>query len=146
MHGAIAWFARNHGAANLRMVVIIAAGIFTMFNRIPLEVFPSFERDIINVSATYAGAAPNEVEEGVIRKIEESVADIPEIDCREIPIELWDKEIGNPSLVDPVGRLRQYEKGARIGRKQETLPAGVEQIIPRGQIAAVCEPHFVSAA
>jgi multidrug efflux pump subunit AcrB len=80
MHGAIAWFARNHVAANLLMVVIVAAGIFTMFNRIPLEVFPSFERDVINVSASYSGAAPNEVEEGVIRKIEESVADIPEIE------------------------------------------------------------------
>jgi len=30
--------------------------------------------------------------------------------------------------------------------KREVLPAGVEQIIPRGQIAAVFEPEFVSAA
>ena len=80
MNGAIAWFARNHVAANLLMVVIITAGLFTMFNRIPLEVFPAFERDIINVSASYPGAAPNEVEEGVVRRIEEAIADLPEIE------------------------------------------------------------------
>lgn len=80
MHGAIAWFARNHVAANLLMVVIISAGVFTMLNRVPLEVFPAFERDIINVSASYPGAAPNEVEEGVVRRIEEAVADLPEVE------------------------------------------------------------------
>ncbi len=80
MNGAIAWFARNHVAANLLMIVIITAGLFTMFNRIPLEVFPAFERDIINVSAGYPGAAPNEVEEGVVRRIEEAIADLPEIE------------------------------------------------------------------
>lgn len=80
MHGAIAWFARNHVAANLLMVVIISAGVFTMLNRVPLEVFPAFERDIINVSASYPGAAPNEVEAGVVRRIEEAVADLPEVE------------------------------------------------------------------
>ncbi len=80
MNGAIAWFARNHVAANLLMIVIISAGLFTMFNRVPLEVFPAFERDVINVSASYAGAAPNEVEESVVRRIEEAVSDLPEIE------------------------------------------------------------------
>ena len=80
MNGAIAWFARNHVAANLLMVVIVCGGLFTMFNRIPLEVFPAFERDIINVSASYPGAAPNEVEEAVVRRIEEAVADLPEVE------------------------------------------------------------------
>jgi hypothetical protein len=30
--------------------------------------------------------------------------------------------------------------------EQEILPAGVEQILPRGQIAAVIEPQFVPAS
>ena len=80
MHGAIAWFARNHVAANLLMVVIISAGLVSVFNRIPLEVFPAFERDVINISASYPGAAPNEVESAVVRRIEEAVSDIPEIE------------------------------------------------------------------
>jgi len=80
MNGAIAWFAKNHVAANLLMVTIIAAGLVSLFNRLPLEVFPSFERDVVNITASYPGAAPNEVEEGVVRRIEEAIADLPEIE------------------------------------------------------------------
>lgn len=39
-----------------------------------------------------------------------------------------------------MGSIRSVATGT-----QEMLPAGVEQIIPRGQIAAVFEPQFVSA-
>ncbi|RVU86132.1 efflux RND transporter permease subunit [Leucothrix sargassi] len=80
MHGAIDWFARNHVAANLLMVALVSAGIYTMFNRLPLEVFPEFERDVINITASYDGAAPNEVEEEVIRPIEDAISSIPEIE------------------------------------------------------------------
>ena len=80
MHGAIAWFSRNHVAANLLMVAIVAGGVFSMFNRIPLEIFPSFERDVININASYPGAAPNEVEEAVVRRIEDAISGVPEIE------------------------------------------------------------------
>ncbi len=57
----INWFARNGVAANLLMVLILAAGIWTMVSRITLEVFPSFERDIVNIGISYRGATPAEV-------------------------------------------------------------------------------------
>ena len=75
----IAWFARNHVAANLLMIATLAAGIYSMFFRIPLEVFPAFERDIVTITASYPGATPNEVEEGVILHIEESLANLVNI-------------------------------------------------------------------
>lgn len=76
MHSLIAWFARNSVAANLLMVFIIAWGLTALTSRIPLEVFPSFELDTVNISVTYRGAAPSEVEEGVTIKIEEAIQDI----------------------------------------------------------------------
>ncbi|HIO91980.1 MAG TPA: efflux RND transporter permease subunit [Leucothrix mucor] len=79
MHSMIAWFARNHVAANLLMIATLAAGIYSIFFRIPLEVFPAFELDVITVTASYPGAAPNEVEEGVILHIEESLANLADI-------------------------------------------------------------------
>ena len=51
MHGLINWFARNSVAANLLMLFIIGWGLTTLFTRIPLEVFPSFELARVNVSA-----------------------------------------------------------------------------------------------
>ncbi|PIE36334.1 MAG: acriflavine resistance protein B, partial [Gammaproteobacteria bacterium] len=76
MHGAIAWFARNPVAANLLMVAIIATGLLSLGNRIPLEVFPSFELDVVNVQVSYRGASPEEVEEGITIPIEEAVQPI----------------------------------------------------------------------
>ena len=73
--GLIAWFARNHVAANLLMWLLIVGGIFSAFS-IQKQVFPSFDIDVINVRVPYLGAAPQEVEEGVILKIEESLKNL----------------------------------------------------------------------
>ena len=76
MNQLIDWFARNNVAANLLMALILGAGFWSMTSRIPLEVFPSFERDIINVAFNYKGATPAEVEQAVIIRAEEAVADL----------------------------------------------------------------------
>ena len=72
----IAWFARNGVAANLLLILIVGLGLNALFNRLPLEVFPSFELDRINVRVPYRGATPVEVEEGVTIKIEEEIHDL----------------------------------------------------------------------
>ncbi|BAJ00695.1 efflux RND transporter permease subunit [Shewanella violacea] len=73
--GLIAWFARNSVAANLLMFVLIVGGLFSavLINK---EIFPSFELNYIQISVAYPGAAPQEIEEGINIKIEESLQDI----------------------------------------------------------------------
>ena len=73
--GVIAWFASNHVAANLLMFIIIVAGLMSAFS-IRKETQPEFELNTITVNVAYLGAGPEEVEEGVVVKIEESVQDI----------------------------------------------------------------------
>ena len=80
MNTAIAWFARNHVAANLLLALIVGLGIWSVVDRIPMEVFPEFERDTVIISATYRGATPAEVEEAVIVRIEEAIASVTGID------------------------------------------------------------------
>ena len=75
MHSLIAWFARNGVAANLLMAFIAAAGISALA-RVPLEVFPSFELDVVSVTVPFRGASPEEVEQGVTIRIEEAIADL----------------------------------------------------------------------
>ena len=77
--GIISWFAQNHVAANLLMVMILALGIMTSFT-IRKQVTPDFTLDMISVRVPYLGAAPEEVEEGVVVKIEEAIQDIPGIE------------------------------------------------------------------
>lgn len=72
----IAWFARNHVAANLLLISILFFGLFSLNVRIPLEVFPSFETDRINISVSLRGATPEDVEQGISIRIEEAVQDL----------------------------------------------------------------------
>jgi len=71
--GLLGWFASNHVAANLLMLLIISAGLLTVFT-IKLEFVPEFSVDIITVSVPYLGASPIDVEEGVVTRVEEAVA------------------------------------------------------------------------
>ena len=67
--GIIAWFSRNHHAANLLMLAILVIGIISVF-RIKQEVFPTFVLDTVVVDVQYRGAGPEEVEQSVIVPIE----------------------------------------------------------------------------
>ncbi len=72
MNRAIAWMAGHPVAANLLMVFILAAGVFSMAN-VVVEVFPDFDLGAVQVRVEYPGASPEEVEEGIIQKVEERV-------------------------------------------------------------------------
>ena len=78
MKGAVKWMAGNHVAANLLMMVFIIGGLVVSFS-IKQEVFPEIESDSIRVSVAYPGAGPEEVEEGIILKLEERLSGLSEI-------------------------------------------------------------------
>ena len=73
--GLIAWFARNHVAANLLMVVIILTGVFSAMT-IRTQMFPELEIERVSIDVAFPGAAPGEVESGVVSRLEEAVRDI----------------------------------------------------------------------
>ncbi|MDC8831788.1 efflux RND transporter permease subunit [Alteromonas gilva] len=76
--GLIAWFARNPVAANLLMVFILIMGAVG-YVTIQRQMFPNIEINYINISAQYSGASPQEIEESILIKIEESLKDVSEI-------------------------------------------------------------------
>ena len=76
--GLISWFARNSVAANLLMIFILIMGAFG-YKTIQRQMFPNIERNYINISAQYRGASPQEIEESILIKIEESLKDVSEI-------------------------------------------------------------------
>ncbi len=73
--GVIAWFARNPVAANLLMLVIMSVGLGSAFS-IQRALFPAFDFEAIFITVPYPGAAPEEVELGVVMKIEEAINDL----------------------------------------------------------------------
>lgn len=75
MKGIIHWMASNHVAANLLMFVFLVGGLI-IGKSVKQEVFPEIEMDRIQVSVVYPGAGPEEIEEGIILKIEESLTGV----------------------------------------------------------------------
>jgi multidrug efflux pump subunit AcrB len=75
MNRQITWMARNHVAANLLMMIFIVGGLVMSFS-IKQEVFPEIDLDLVNVTVAYPGAGPEEVEDGIILKIEENLSSL----------------------------------------------------------------------
>ena len=79
MNNLIAWWARNSVAANLVMVGIFVAGIIG-FNSMEREMAPQLRLPMLQITVSWPGAAPQEVEEQIVARIEESVRDLDSIE------------------------------------------------------------------
>lgn len=79
MSALIAWMARHPVAANLLLLLIVIAGVSSALT-IKQEVFPLVDLDVIEVRVAYPGAAPDEVEEAILQRIEEQIEGIDGVD------------------------------------------------------------------
>ncbi len=79
MKRLIQWFVENPIAANLLMVVILVGGVFNLAS-LNKEAFPSVGTNKIQINVPYPGAGPQEVEELVVKRIEEAIADLDGIE------------------------------------------------------------------
>ena len=77
--GIIAWMAGNPVAANLLMLVVMVGGLASV-DGITKEVFPTFPSEVLTITVPYPGSSPEEVEEGIVRKIEEAIQDVAGVD------------------------------------------------------------------
>ncbi len=130
INSMIAWFARNSVAANLLMVFIILMGINGIINRLPVEVFPMFTPDEVEVRVNYRGATPEQMEESIVIPVENIVADLPGIE--EIKSTASEGrctiEIEAENGYDP--RVLLEDVKSRVD-SLNSLPDGIEQPIVR---------------
>ena len=77
--GLIAWFAHNHVAANLMMLIIIVAGTFSAYT-ITKRSQPDIDINYIQVKMAYPGASPADVETGILLQIESAMEGIDGIE------------------------------------------------------------------
>ena len=71
MRTIVSWTVRNMPAMNTLVISILLVGALA-FASMRREVFPEFDLEIVLVTVPYPGATPEEVEEGICQKIEES--------------------------------------------------------------------------
>lgn len=75
----VSWMAQNNVAANLLMLLMVIGGTVSLLD-IKQEIFPNFIHEEVNVSMSYPGASPEEVEEGIILAIEANLQSVEGID------------------------------------------------------------------
>ncbi|MBL1218306.1 MAG: efflux RND transporter permease subunit [Planctomycetes bacterium] len=75
----VAFGVRNPVAANLTMLSIMLAGLLFGVS-LRREMFPEIRPDRALITVPYPGASPDEIEEGVILKVEEKVAALKEVE------------------------------------------------------------------
>lgn len=112
----IAWFTRNGVAANLVMLIIVVGGLASLAT-IKRELFPQFSLDIITVRVPYLGAAPEEVEEAVVVRIEEAIQAVDGI-----------KEIRSTAREGFGVVNAEVRKGADVSRVKDDIKARVDAI------------------
>lgn len=71
--GIIAWMVKHGVAPNLLMVFLIIGGLLVL-TVMRKEFIPSTEFDVISINVSYPGAAPQELEQGVILPIENELS------------------------------------------------------------------------
>lgn len=121
----IAYMARNPIAANLLMIILLGGGIWSMFN-IQKEVFPEYELDIVEVSVAYPGSSPEEVEQGILRPVEEAIRGVQGIE--EITSEAGEGS-GSVSIELVVGsdRMQVFQDIDQAVNRITTFPDDIEQ-------------------
>ena len=123
--GPIAWMARNAIAANLLMFILLGGGIWSAVV-IQKEVFPPYVLDIVEVRVDYPGAAPSEVEQGILRPIEGAIRGVEGI--REISSEAREgRGEVRIELVAGQPRMKAFQDIEQAVNRIRTFPDQIEQ-------------------
>jgi multidrug efflux pump subunit AcrB len=123
--GPIAWMATHPIAANLAMIILLAGGVYTAIT-MQKEVQPRYELDYVDVSVSYPGAAPEEVEQGILLPVEEAIRGVQGI--KEITSRAREGS-GSISLelVTGVNRMRVYQDVDQAVAQIRTFPIDAEE-------------------
>ncbi len=77
--GPLAWMAGNSVIANLFMFIFLIGGLLAAWH-VKQEIFPDFNDNEVEITVSYPGASPEEVENGIILAIEDVLEDVEGID------------------------------------------------------------------
>ena len=123
--GPIAWMAGHPMAANLLMLLLLGGGFWSALST-QKEVFPQFQLDVVAVSVAYPGAAPSEVEQGILRPVEEAIRGVEGI--REITSQA--REGGGSvsiELVAGANRMKAFQDVDQAVSRIRTFPDDIEE-------------------
>ncbi|MDG2030956.1 MAG: efflux RND transporter permease subunit [Phycisphaerales bacterium] len=107
---------RNPVPANLLMLAAIAVGIYSAFS-LRREFFPEVEPDTARVAIIYPGASPEEIEESIVYKVEDALADVDEV-----------KRIRTSVTEGSANVLVEFEDGTDISKAVDEIERVVDRL------------------
>ncbi len=116
MNGPITFMVRNGVAANLLMIFLVVAGLASLLT-IKQMVFPDFSLEQVEVRVEYPGALPEEVEQSIVKRVEDQIEGIDGI--REV----------RATAAEGVGVvIVEFNRGTDIQQKLDEIKAEVDRI------------------
>ncbi|EBA10691.1 efflux RND transporter permease subunit [Roseobacter sp. CCS2] len=79
MNTAIKWMTEHPVAAWLSMIMLVGLGVLTA-TTLPQKTFPEFALDAVSISVSYPGASPSEIQDSIVRPIEDELGGVDGID------------------------------------------------------------------
>jgi len=116
MNKAIDWFARNGVAANLLMLLLLLGGGAAAYTTVQ-EVFPEFSLDSVQIEVAYPGGSPEEVEQSIVRRIEDRIEGVEGID------RILGTATENAGVV-----TAELKRGADLSRARTDIKSEVDRI------------------
>ena len=123
MHTLSAWFTRNPVAANLLMLLVLVAGLFSL-QSIRIEGFPALPPSSITITTIYPGSSAEQVDRGISRKIKKALAGMPGV-----------KKIASFSEENSSSVLVQKISGYDMDRFHNDIKSRIEAISHLPQLA-----------
>ncbi|MCE2423066.1 MAG: efflux RND transporter permease subunit [Gemmatimonadetes bacterium] len=114
--GPIAYMAANNMVVRVVTLFLLVGGLFTAFGLVQ-EVIPNSSLDRVHIVVSYPGASPEEVEEQIIRRIEEQIRGV--------------EGLGRVSAMASRGSgsvIAEFRNGTDIGRALNEVKAEVDRI------------------
>ena len=122
--GPLAWMVDHGVAPNPMMVLFIVGGLMASL-AIKKEVFPEFETEIVQVTISYPGATPEDVEQSLLLPVEAAIADVEGID--ELTASASEGSgVVSATLIDGVDVMRAYQDIQQSVNAITTLPAAAD--------------------
>ncbi|WP_316978840.1 efflux RND transporter permease subunit [Shumkonia mesophila] len=125
LRGPVAWMVNNRVTPNLLMLVLLLGGLFVAL-QIKQEVFPEFESDTVEITVSYPGASPEEVERGIVLAVEEAVRGedgVKEVSSKAAE----DKATISVELLENADKEKAYQNIKQQVDRITTLPEDAEQ-------------------
>jgi multidrug efflux pump subunit AcrB len=122
--GPLAWMVDHGVAPNLLMVLFIVGGLMASL-AIKKEVFPEFNTEIVQVTISYPGATPEDVEQSLLLPVEAAIADVEGIDELTATASEGSANV-RATLIDGIDVMRAYQDIQQAVNAIATLPSAAD--------------------